>query len=156
MPEPGPEKPFSLIRTDLWMGGHERYDESGELVPVRVEREFDLVVSLWAGEGFGPAPGVEHWVLRIPDGELTAEEVTRVGELSAATAEALRAGRRTFVRCHFGYNRSGLVAAQALVLLGHGVDEAIDLVRLGRSRHALNNQHFLGYLRHDLARHTNR
>ncbi|MBE1532023.1 protein-tyrosine phosphatase family protein [Actinomadura algeriensis] len=55
-------------------------------------------------------------------------------------------GRRVLVRCHSGYNRSGLVVAQALVHLGYSVEDAIFLVRFRRSKWALNNSLFVDYL----------
>jgi protein-tyrosine phosphatase len=51
------------------------------------------------------------------------------------------------VRCHVGYNRSGLVVAQALVELGHDSGSAVALVRQRRSPRALNNEVFVAYLR---------
>ena len=49
------------------------------------------------------------------------------------------------MRCHSGYNRSGLVVARALVELGHGTDE-VRLVRERRSPWALNNPVFVDCL----------
>jgi protein-tyrosine phosphatase len=40
------------------------------------------------------------------------------------------------IRCHSGFNRSGLVVVQALGHLGYGVDDAISLVRHRRSQWA--------------------
>jgi hypothetical protein len=39
-----------------------------------------------------------------------------------------------------------LVVAQTLLDLGHAVDDAIALIRLRRSRYALNNEFFVKYL----------
>ncbi|MFF2787272.1 hypothetical protein ACFVT6_10965 [Streptomyces sp. NPDC058049] len=50
------------------------------------------------------------------------------------------------VRCHSGYNRSGLVVAQCLVDRGLTPAEAVARVRLGRSPWALNNKAFTSYL----------
>lgn len=50
------------------------------------------------------------------------------------------------MRCHSGYNRSGLVVAQCLVEGGLAPAAAIGLVRLGRSPRALNNATFTDYL----------
>lgn len=50
------------------------------------------------------------------------------------------------VRCHSGYNRSGLVVAQCLVDRGLTPAEAVARVRRGRSPWALNNQAFTSYL----------
>ncbi|MEU0000611.1 hypothetical protein ABZ069_27200 [Streptomyces microflavus] len=50
------------------------------------------------------------------------------------------------MRCHSGYNRSGIVVAQTLIELGQDPATAIALIRLSRSPWALNNQTFEQYL----------
>ncbi|MEU9130849.1 protein phosphatase [Kitasatospora sp. NPDC048540] len=141
-----PRAPWSEIRPGLWIGGHYWFDPAGEMRPVVVEDEFDLVLSLFARPGHGPAPGVEHHLGEMPDAPLGSRELARVRELAALAADAVRGGRTTLVRCHSGYNRSGLVAAETLRLLGHGIPEAVGLVRRGRSPWALNNEVFVQYL----------
>jgi protein-tyrosine phosphatase len=127
------------------MGGH--VTGWGERVrPVVVRAEFDLVLSLFHLEGHGPAPGVEHHVAEMPDGPLTQPQLDEAARFAVLAAEAVRAGRSTLVRCHVGYNRSGLVVAQALVELGMDVSEAITLVRAKRSPRALHNEVFVRYL----------
>ncbi|WP_225851221.1 protein phosphatase [Streptomyces sp. HPF1205] len=143
---PGPQTPWDEIVPGLWMGGHYWTDPAGELQPVVVSSEFDLVVSLFTRSGHGPQPGVEHLVAEIPDGPLTAQQIDAVQQLAHATAHAVAAGRTTLVRCHCGYNRSGLVVAQALVHLGHEATAAIRLIQHKRSPWALNNQTFQDYL----------
>ncbi|WP_406207259.1 protein phosphatase [Kitasatospora sp. NBC_01560] len=143
---PGPTGAWDEIVPGLWMGGHFVTPPSKALEPVVVERQFDLVVSLFSRPGHGPAAGVEHLVREVPDGPLSAGQLLAVQEAATYTAEAVRRGRATLVRCHSGYNRSGLVVAQALVELGHDVDRAIGLVRERRSPWALNNGLFVEYL----------
>ncbi|MFD0274870.1 protein phosphatase [Kitasatospora sp. NPDC127111] len=143
---PGPMGPWDEIVPGLWMGGHFVTPPGRALEPVVVEREFDLVVSLFTRPGHGPAPGVEHLVREVPDGPLSAGQLHDVLEAAGLVAEAVRRGRRTLVRCHAGQNRSGLVVAQALVELGHETDRAVELIRDRRSPWALNNQAFVDYL----------
>ncbi|QXE38666.1 protein phosphatase [Streptomyces sp. GMY02] len=143
---PGPQTPWDEIVPGLWMGGHYWTDPAGELQPVVVASEFDMVVSLFTRSGHGPQPGIEHLVAEIPDGPLTANQIEAVQRVAHATAEAVETGRTTLVRCHSGYNRSGLVVAQALVQLGHETTAAIQLIQLKRSPWALNNQIFQDYL----------
>ncbi len=50
------------------------------------------------------------------------------------------------MRCRSGYNRSGLVVAQALVEPGVGSAGAVRLVRARRSPWALHNGLFVEYL----------
>ncbi|WP_030242524.1 protein-tyrosine phosphatase family protein [Streptomyces sp. NRRL S-350] len=143
---PGPSEPWTEIAPGLWMGGHYYTLPGGEPERAVVKGEFDLVVSLFTLPGHGPAPGVEHVVREVPDGPLSPGQLLAVQEAAWLTAAAVRRGCRTLVRCHAGYNRSGLVVAQALVDLGHGTDEAVRLVRERRSPRALNNPVFVDYL----------
>ncbi|WP_347729434.1 protein phosphatase [Streptomyces sp. CAU 1734] len=143
---PGPEAPWNEIVPGLWMGGHYWTDPAGELQPVVVGHEFGLVVSLFTRSGHGPRPGVEHLVAEIPDDPLTADQIGTVQGLADTTAHAVRNGRTILVRCHSGYNRSGLVVAQALIQLGHEATTAIRLVQEKRSPWALNNVTFRNYL----------
>lgn len=143
---PGPQAPWDEIVPGLWMGGHYWTDPAGELQPVVVDGEFDMVVSLFTRPGHGPRPGIEHLVAEIPDGPLAAVQINAVRNLAHTTAHAVRDGRMILVRCHSGYNRSGLVVAQALVHLGHEPSAAIRLIQQKRSPWALNNQTFQDYL----------
>ncbi|MFJ6569506.1 protein phosphatase [Streptomyces sp. NPDC091292] len=143
---PWPGSPWDEVAPRLWMGGHFWTDAGGEVRPVVVDGEFDLVVSLFTRTGHGPAPGVDHVVAEIPDAPLTAEQIRTVQQVARTAAGAVRDGRATLVRCHYGYNRSGLVVAQTLVELGQDTDKAIDLLRRQRSPRALNNETFEQYL----------
>ena len=143
---PAPRSPWNQIRLGLWMGGHYWTDDHGELQFAVVGAEFDMVVSLYSKEGHGPADGVEHHVATMPDGRLNADQIGRVQELAVITAQAITNGRNVLVRCHAGYNRSGLVAAQALIHLGYDARSAILLIRRKRSPWALHNRMFEQYL----------
>ncbi|WP_431728629.1 protein-tyrosine phosphatase family protein [Verrucosispora sp. TAA-831] len=111
-----------------------------------VTDEFDLVISLYRRSGSGPAEGVEHHYLNIPDGMLLPADAVRCAELASIAAAAVGAGRRTLIRCQAGYNRSGLVAALTLIRLGHTAGEAIALIQAKRSPYALFNGHFVNHL----------
>ncbi|MFI6844088.1 protein phosphatase [Kitasatospora sp. NBC_00085] len=143
---PGSPGAWNEIGPGLWMGGHFTTPPGRALEPVVVGREFDLVVSLFTRPGHGPEPGVEHLVREVPDGPLSPRQLDAVQEAATHAAEAVRQGRSTLVRCHSGYNRSGLVVAQALVELGHEADRAVELIRERRSPWALNNSLFVQYL----------
>jgi protein-tyrosine phosphatase len=144
--DPFSEAPWDEVVPGLWIGGHFWTDPEGEVRAAVVGGEFDLVISLYTREGHGPDPRVEHVVYEIPDATLTAEQIRRVHELARLTAQAVRDGRTTLVRCHYGHSRSGLVAAQALVELGRDVPAAVALLRERRSPRALNNPAFRRYL----------
>ena len=51
---------------------------------------------------------------QVPDAALTAAQLADVSELAEIAATAVRDGRKVLVRCHSGFNRSGLVVVQAL------------------------------------------
>lgn len=143
---PEPRTRWDEITTGLWVGGHVWSDAGHRHQDVVVRDEFDVVISLYSRDGHGPDDNVEHHVVPIPDDWLTADEIDRVQRIALTAADAVRAGRKVLVRCYSGYNRSGLVAAQALIELGHDAEGAIDRVRLRRSPWALHNAAFEQYL----------
>ncbi|GII30547.1 protein-tyrosine phosphatase family protein [Planotetraspora mira] len=143
---PYADSPWSEIVPGLFMGGHHYRESSGELLPVVVRDEFDVVISLYRRDGHGPAEAVIHRCCEMPDGPLTSQQLAEVLELGEFAAAAVEAERKVLVRCHAGYNRSGLVIVQALLTLGYSVDDAIFLVRYRRSKWALNNHLFVDYL----------
>lgn len=144
--DPYSRAPWDEIIPGLFMGGHFYRAPSGQVLPVVVGVEFDLVVSLYRRDGHGPAAGIADHVREVPDAALTAAQLADVCELAEITAAAVRNGQKVLVRCHSGFNRSGLVVVQALGHLGYGVDDAIFLVRYRRSKWALNNDLFVDYL----------
>jgi len=131
------------VHGNLWMG-------SAPKCHTRLREQFDVVV-LCAMEHQLPATcfrGVEviHTPLDdtvpIPSGE------ARLAQRAAMrVAQALQADRRVLVTCWMGRNRSGLVAALALVRLGADPEVAIELVRRARGEHALSNPAFVELIR---------
>lgn len=143
---PPPRAPWNEVDECLWMGGHEWVDEHGELRDAIVDDEFDLVISLYKRPDHGPRKGIRHIVYQIPDGPLTPKQLDKLAELALWTADRLRMQRKVLIRCHSGYNRSGLLAAQALVERMYTPHQAIELVRRARTKWALNNELFVDYL----------
>ena len=147
--------PWDEIVPGLWQGGHD-YEPTGDAAAwpsdVVVDREFDLVVSLYTAPESGPAPEVEHLVYYIPDAPLEDYELRVVRRLADRVAAAVADGRKVLVRCEKGYNRSGLVVGLALLRAGHTAEQAVRLVRQGRGEHALNNPRFLEYISDEYAR----
>ncbi|MFE2149225.1 protein phosphatase [Streptomyces lavendulae] len=143
---PDPHAPWNEITAGLWMGGHHWTDPLGNSHSAVVGTEFGLVISLFSRPGHGPDSGIEHLVVEMPDRPLTAEQIRAVQQLSCTAAQAVRTGRTVLVRCHSGYNRSGLVVAQALIELGWETTAAIETIRKKRSPMALNNRIFEEYL----------
>lgn len=141
-----PRAAWSEVAPRLWMGGHEYIAGDGTSIRAIVTDEFDVVYSLTYKEGYGPASGVEHHVLRVPDGELTSQQILDVEEFAALAASDYAAGRRVLVRCWAGMNRSGLVVAEVLIQSGYSAADAIAMIRKHRSPGALNNASFVAYL----------
>ncbi|MFF5028541.1 dual specificity protein phosphatase family protein [Streptomyces collinus] len=148
---PAPDSPWNEIEPGLWMGGHEFRGRSGGLEFAVVRDQFDVVLSLLRLPGHGPGSGTEHHVWPIPDGPLDGTQLAGVMRLARAAQEALDAGRSVLVRCHHGYNRSGLVVAHTLVRRGLTAEKAITLIRVRRSPWALHNELFVEYLTAGLA-----
>ena len=137
--------PWNEVAPGLFQGGHDVRSQSGSACVVG--DEFDLVVSLATREGYGPAEGVEHVVLRLADAAIDPATGARVDEVAGLVADVVEDGRRVLVRCSGGLNRSGLVVASALVRLGRTPDEAIAAVRAARGPWALTNPAFVVHLR---------
>lgn len=137
--------PWNEVVPGLWQGGHDVRSQSSTACVVG--DEFDLVVSLATREGYGPAGGVEHVVVRLADAAVDGGTAQRVAAVADQVATAVGAGRRVLVRCSGGLNRSGLVVASALVRAGRTPDDAMALVRAARGPWALTNPGFVAHLR---------
>lgn len=142
----GPREPWSEVASGLWMGGHVYVGGDGTLTKAIVADQFDVVYSLTEKEGYGPSLGVEHHVLRVPDDQLTAEQILAVEEFAASAAGDYIGGRQVLVRCWAGMNRSGLVVAEVLIQSGYTAADAIAMIRKYRSPAALHNESFVAYL----------
>lgn len=142
---PWPTNAWDEIIPNLYQGGALLHPPTDEFPKgfVRVDDQFDLVISLYKEWGSGPADGVEEHHLRIPDGELSEGQIREVRKLSQVVRRAVEGGRKTLVRCQAGYNRSGLVVALALVDMGYTPEDAIALIREKRSPYALFNGYFI-------------
>lgn len=143
-------EPYSEIVPNLWMGGHVQAseDDPDVGVPVRIGKDFDVVFSLYETDLWdcGPDCAVPHFVYRIPDGPLNDAQKEAVAAFGAFAGGAVSLGKKVLVRCQAGYNRSGLTVGYALMAMGHGAQEAVDLIRCGRSPYALCNPAFVEYL----------
>jgi hypothetical protein len=143
---PPPGAPWNEMRPGPWMGGDYWVDSSDDLLPAVTGSEFDLVVNLFVQPGHGPDLGVEHQVAETPDAPLNVFQMGLVRQMAIIGSTTVRTGANTLVRCHAGYNRSGLVVAQTLIELGSDSRSAIDLIRRQRFPRALHNQLFEEYL----------
>lgn len=107
---------------------------------------FTLLV-LAAAEHQPPAscfPGLRR-VVHAPfdDHVPTAAELAIAEQAASQVAAALCAGDRVLVTCFSGLNRSGLIVARSMVMLGTPAESAIRKVRRARGPRALGNEHFV-------------
>jgi len=126
----------SNVATRLWVGGRPPFDRD---LP-----EFDVLV-LCAQELQPRELAFHGRVLRcpIPDGTLDHQELTRAVLTAKDVGDELLAGRRVFVTCAMGLNRSALVAALALARATKmTAPEIIGRIRQRRHATALYNAHF--------------
>lgn len=143
----------SEVYPGLWVGSRPEGVDFASL-------GFDLIVICESENDFAPAVPdamVPRQFLRCPleDREPTASEVTMVDTVADLVAEELASEQRILIVCYGGLNRSGLVAARALTILGQSPEAAIAAVRAARAGSgyadafggALNNVRFEGYLR---------
>lgn len=121
---------------ELWMGGYEPGTTSG----------FDLVVSS-AAEATPDGPYVVHLRLDDYEGQMDDERAgVMVRGVARLVATLVLGGRKVLIHCGAGYNRSGVVCGRALMFMGFGAREAIDLIRERRGPMSLSNPGFVRWL----------
>jgi protein-tyrosine phosphatase len=110
----------------------------------------DAIVALddWEYTWSPPVPE-NHLYVHFPiDDSDTVDPKTR--QVAMLVADLVQGGHRVLVHCVQGLNRSGIVVARALMLLGYSAAEAVDLVRLRRGLDegfgALGNERFVEWL----------
>jgi protein-tyrosine phosphatase len=110
----------------------------------------DAIVALehWEYTWSPPVPENHLYVhFPIDDGDTVDPKTREVARLVAGLVEG---GHRVLVHCVQGLNRSGMVIARALMFLGYGVEEAIELVRRSRGLDegfgALGNEQLVAWL----------
>lgn len=99
------------------------------------------------------------WIPDVPEGSIfvsfpieDGDAVDpKVREVAVFVASLVRSGHKVLVHCTEGVNRSGIVAARALMEMGSTAAEAIELVRIGRGLShygtpALSNHAFVEWL----------
>jgi protein-tyrosine phosphatase len=102
------------------------------------------IVSLYTDEHYAATSAVRT-VLEVVMFDHTAQDLSDVDRIARWVVECLGDGP-TLVHCHMGLNRSGVVIARALMLLGMDARSAIALERSRRSPACLNNPAFERWL----------
>jgi protein-tyrosine phosphatase len=125
---------ISEVLPGFWQGGC----KDG----VRLPEDFDLVISLYKWEEYKIGPNTERLTVTAYD----SEEVPDVGHLAEIAHREWSQGKKVLVHCQAGLNRSGLVAAQVLMLKGWPAVEAINHLREKRSPLVLCNTAFETWL----------
>jgi protein-tyrosine phosphatase len=137
---------ISHIKDNLWQGGCAN--------DLRLPREIEHVISLYKWERYKLEPGHELATFE----EVTAydsDDPETLGGMSvrqvldlAALVNRCREQGPTLVHCQAGLNRSGLIAAVALILNGDVScgEDAVALLRETRSPAVLCNRQFESWL----------
>jgi protein-tyrosine phosphatase len=136
------DPPTELLAGRLWQGG----------CPVDFDwvraTGIDVVLDIADADAHPPAGATEGLLyVKAPlvDGAELPDEVLTRG-LAELAARFLESGRRVFVHCTFGRNRSGLVASLIVrEVLGVSGAEALRHVQARRDR-AVNNRDFAAWL----------
>jgi len=122
----------------------------GSVPMAPLHRDFHAVVLCAEELQDLPALGVDVGdveVLKAPldDAEPTLHEIHVAFDAAREVVRRWRLGQRILVTCHQGRNRSGLVTALALMMMGATDQQAIEAVRAAR-KNALTNRHFVQVL----------
>lgn len=127
----------SHIEGNLWTGGC--------IEGVRLGDDFRMVVSLYPWEKYRLGPNTQRVEVEMYDHD-GMPDLKVLHETADLVVEHLRQGHKILVHCQAGLNRSGLVAALALIKMGKSPREAIDLLREKRSEVVLCNRTFERWL----------
>lgn len=131
---------ISQVTENLWQGGC----TSGLMLPPHIKN----VVSLYPWEAYDNRHQLQSMTaVRMYD-DLEGPNTEHVVGI-ATWVNVCRAQGVTLVHCQAGLNRSGMVAAVALMLDGMSADDAIELLRESRSPAVLCNPNFVEWL-HEL------
>lgn len=126
---------ISHVGGNLWQGGC--------MGGVRLPDEFNYVLSLYPWEKYTLGAGTERDEVKMYDS--LDQALGQVDEIAQRVVARLGDGP-TLVHCQAGLNRSGLIAARTLMLLGETAEDAIASLRAARSPLVLCNSAFEEYL----------
>lgn len=126
------------ITDDLWTGGC----ANGFILPSKVKH----VISLYPWEKYKNNHQLKSFLSVWLYDDLEGPDTEQIVGI-ARWVNVCRGTGITLVHCQAGLNRSGMVAAVALMLGGHTADSAIELLRTKRSSAVLCNPSFVHWLR---------
>jgi hypothetical protein len=129
---------ISHVAGNLWVGGC----KGG----VELHPDFKHVVSLYQWESYAVVKGTTYQAFEMYDGDKEPDR-DEVDPIAEQVVKHLNDGQ-TLVHCQAGLNRSNLIAARTLNMLGWDIQGAINLLRIKRSELVLCNKTFeLGLLK---------
>jgi protein-tyrosine phosphatase len=138
-----PEPPFMILNGQLYVGPHQ---EPGTL-PL-----FDVVVGVAQERRINAWDHPNATVLHVPmvdDGPPSDEDRARARGVADYVNNHIEAGRRVYVSCMAGINRSCWVVALTLKKRGLTGKAAIALIRQQRGSIALTNDFFVALILRD-------
>lgn len=127
---------ISHVEGNLWQGGC--------IQDTKLDDDFVGVVSLYPWERYTLGPDTKRVEFKMYDSP-SGIDWADLDAASDLVLSFMEKGK-TLVHCQAGLNRSGLVAAVALMKLGRTADEAITLLRESRSPMVLCNDTFVSQL----------
>ena len=128
---------ISHIEGGLWMGGCRAHTP--------LPSHFDLVVSLYKWERYLLPEGAVLREVEMFD-SADVPDPSLIMSLAREVVDALESGQDVLVHCQAGLNRSGLISATALTLMGRSPEESIALLREKRCDLVLCNESFENWL----------
>ena len=129
------------VHERLWVGAA---PDHGKLVANRGFTHLVLcAMGYQAGADSFPGTVVLHCPFEDDDSIMAGAVMTQVFLAARAVAEAHRAGGNVLVTCRAGINRSALVTALALQMLGFEPAASVVRIRARRHAHCLANECFL-------------
>lgn len=131
------DKPVSQIIEHLWIGN---------VPPPGDYSAMDLIVLAakeHSKDKVGQLSGPQILEVGLPDDRLDDNQKKLALEAAVVVAKFLSAGKNVLSTCALGINRSSLIAALALVLMGAKPDATLELIRAKRNPAALSNPWFV-------------
>jgi len=119
--------------------------QGGTVEGVELPRMFRHVITLYKWEQYLVGHELDSYTVVTAYDADVGPLVPILGGLAELAVYCIRSGP-TLVACQAGLNRSGLVSALALILMGHSASKAVELLRKRRSRHVLCNPSFEEYV----------
>ena len=128
----------SLVIPHLWVGPEPKNVRG-------LGRHFDtLVLTAKEIQYASRFPDIEVIKAPLDDTEFppTEDEIVIAYDAALRVARKVSQGKDVLVTCHLGRNRSGMVAALAMRMLGYGPKETVNKLRGARGDEALRNPWF--------------